>query len=408
MFVEALTSALLHSLWQITLLAVALWAVLQFIPPRRATTRYLASMAGLALVPLIFFATLMAGLEPAPTRLTAEVIAKNGFGNIALVSLWIAGVATVFVKRMNDWRQIKRIARQPMQAFGPQTSMRFDRLLISLRISKPIRAGFSACVSGPCTFGFFKPVILLPLSCLTHLGPLEIEAILAHELAHIKRADFLHKCLQSLIEALFFYHPGMKFICAQISTEREHACDDLAVAALGQTAPLARGLLKSGLIQQGNLLLRASPPDHNKLLQRVHRLTGSQKPARRKRGAALVLTLFMLSTIGGTSLAFAPGSNPFKTNPTVHTADLSQDEIVFMKDDICAIFKADGIYQDPKYGGLRVAANVVFSKHAVLMNGQALPPSTHKAVRGILNRYGITQSTQGHLRFFGPEVSLIL
>jgi len=412
MFVDALTNALLHSIWQIALIAAALWIILYFVPSRNADTRYLISLAGLILVPLTFAGTLISGLSPSHTIAKAgnEFVngLENGFGNIPFAMLWAVGVIVVLAKRVRDWQQIKQFARQPSQTFNTDMAMRFDRLRHALRISQNVRAGFSTCVSGPCMFGFFKPVILLPLNCLTHMSTLEIEAILAHELAHIKRADFLHKCFQSLVEALFFYHPGIKFISAHISKEREHACDDLAVSVLGQSAPLARGLLKSGLINHGNMIvLHGNSPNSNILLQRVRRLTGPQNRPRHMRGAVAALTLFVTLVIGGMSIALPPISPPFKTVPAIQMADLNQAEIVRMKDDICDRFKADGIYWDPRYGG-QVAANVVFSENRVLMNGQPLPPSTHTAVRDILTRYGITQSTNGHLRFYGPEVSLTL
>src|SRR5205085_6589248 len=100
----------------------------------------------------------------------------------------------------------------------------------------------SALVEVPTAIGFMKPVILLPASTLTGLAPAQIEAILAHELAHIRRHDYFVNLLQSVIETLLFYHPAVWWVSRRVREERELCCDDLAVRASGDAIAYARAL----------------------------------------------------------------------------------------------------------------------------------------------------------------------
>ena len=90
--------------------------------------------------------------------------------------------------------------------------------------------------------GWLRPVILFPASALTGLSAEQLEALLAHELAHIRRYDYLVNLLQTTVETLFFYHPAVWWVSAQVRQEREHCCDDLAVAACGDVLTYARAL----------------------------------------------------------------------------------------------------------------------------------------------------------------------
>ena len=100
----------------------------------------------------------------------------------------------------------------------------------------------AAEIASPFTARLFRPVIWLPLSLLTRLPTDQVEALLAHELAHIQRLDWLWNGLQCVLESLLFFHPGAWWLSRRIRQEREHACDDLAVAACGNAIALAEAL----------------------------------------------------------------------------------------------------------------------------------------------------------------------
>src|SRR5438045_2418615 len=120
---------------------------------------------------------------------------------------------------------------------------RAHRLAARLRVNRPVRLLQSALVHVPAVLGCVRPVILLPASALTGLTPLQLEALLAHELAHVRRYDYLVNLVQSVIETLLFYHPAVWWISARVRDEREHCCDDLAVAVCGDPHFYASALL---------------------------------------------------------------------------------------------------------------------------------------------------------------------
>src|SRR6185436_4431619 len=111
-----------------------------------------------------------------------------------------------------------------------------------LGITRAVRLVESAAVDVPSVVGWLRPAILLPISSLTGLTHQQLEMVLAHELAHIRRHDFLVNALQSVAETLLFYHPAAWWISRQIRIERENCCDDLAVATCGDAIQYARTL----------------------------------------------------------------------------------------------------------------------------------------------------------------------
>ena len=92
--------------------------------------------------------------------------------------------------------------------------------------------------------GYLKPVILFPLGLVNQLSTSEVEAILAHEMAHIKRHDYIFNLLQMLVESIFYYHPGIWYISSRINAERENCCDDMAIAFTASNVSYAKTLVK--------------------------------------------------------------------------------------------------------------------------------------------------------------------
>ncbi len=105
-----------------------------------------------------------------------------------------------------------------------------ERLKRILRVSAPVRLYTSATVLVPTAIGWLRPCIVLPVTALTGLSEAQIAAILAHELAHIRRNDYLFNVVQTLIETMLFYHPAVWWVGRQMRREREHCCDDMAIA----------------------------------------------------------------------------------------------------------------------------------------------------------------------------------
>ena len=193
-----------------------------------------------------------------------------------------------------------------------------------MRVSRPVRLCESALVEVPTVIGWLSPVVLVPASALAGLSPRQLEAVLAHELAHIKRHDYLVNLLQTFVETLLFYHPAVWWVSGQVRREREFACDDAAIAACGGDAlPYARALAELEHLRGGVARLVVAA-NGGSLLQRIKRLVQTPAPASRPSSAmavvVAVLTLCSLlvgaraATFTNLSEAFPKATDPPAVN----------------------------------------------------------------------------------------------
>ena len=292
----ALASALLHSLWQDALLGVGAALALRATARASASTRHALGMAFLAamlLVPaaqfLRFFqadgATPYEGLLPVMTspRLdaAAKLFVQESSPLAAVVVLaWLAGVALVGLRHFAGLRAVAAMERGPFQALPPAWQQRVDELRRALGIAHAVAVRVTDDVLTPCAARLLRPVIWVPLSLLLRAPAEQLEVLIAHELAHIARRDWLWNGLQCAIEALLFFHPAVWWLGRRIRQEREHACDDLAVGACGDAIALAEAL--AALERERH----AGPPlvlaaRGGSLLQRITRLlSGPPTPGR--------------------------------------------------------------------------------------------------------------------------------
>jgi TonB family protein len=155
---------------------------------------------------------------------------------------WFAGVI-FFVVRLNVGLLVARRMRSVATKAPPaELQQVFEAMRRRLGIGRAVRLMHSALVQAPTVIGWLRPVVLVPASCLSGLSTMQIEAVLAHELAHIRRHDYLVSVLQSVIETVLFYHPAVWWVSKQVRRERECCCDELAVAVGGDRLAYARAL----------------------------------------------------------------------------------------------------------------------------------------------------------------------
>jgi len=267
--VHALGWTLLHLCWQGTGVAVVLWCVLKVLDGRSSRARYAAACLALGLMvalPLATFAHLAAAeyrqraaLDDSAVVIDPGMVLRVEAGETsALLSeriavalnhalpwvllAWFAGVI-FFAVRLNVGLLVARRMRSVATTAAPaELQHAFDALRRRLGIARAVRLMHSALVQVPTVIGWLRPVVLVPASCLTGLSAMQIEAILAHELAHIRRHDYLVSVLQSVIETVLFYHPAVWWVSKQVRRERECCCDELAVAVGGDRLAYARAL----------------------------------------------------------------------------------------------------------------------------------------------------------------------
>jgi len=199
-------------------------------------------------------------------------------GHLAwLVCVWAAGVVMLSLRTAGGWNFAQTLKRHGTRPAEPAWQQVLARLANRMGVARRIALFESTMARVPTVIGWLRPVILLPMSALAGLTPQMMEAILAHELAHIRRHDYLLNMLQTAVETLLFYHPAVWWVGKKIRQERENCCDDLAVAACGDALIYARALTE---LEQ----LRAVPFDlamaatGGSLLARIRRLVGMRQP----------------------------------------------------------------------------------------------------------------------------------
>src|SRR5438093_1866244 len=276
---QALGWALVDSLWQDALAAAGLAALLALVPVRAARIRYAFATLTLAMMLALPLATAvrLSGTSPqisdVVTATSTVAPGPTGPGPRAVraiptpaairaaiepvlpwvVLAWFGGVVALSLRLASGWLMTRQLGRVGTSSVPDACVEAVARLAARLRISRPVRVLGSAVVQVPAVIGWLRPVILLPASALTGLTPLQLDALLAHELAHVRRYDYVVNLLQSVVETLLFYHPAAWWVSQQVREEREHCCDDLAVAVCGDAHFYATALLSMER-------LRVTPP----------------------------------------------------------------------------------------------------------------------------------------------------
>lgn len=160
-----------------------------------------------------------------------------------IVGLWILGVAIFLLRMLSSVSYVYYLKGRMNFPADEYWLDLLDDMIRKIGLDKTVTLVESALVRTPQVVGYLKPVILFPLGMINKLPPSEVEAILAHELAHIMRHDHLLNVLQSMVETLFYYHPGVWWISAQIRTERESASDERAIEVTGDALTYAQALV---------------------------------------------------------------------------------------------------------------------------------------------------------------------
>ncbi len=238
---------LLHTLWEGAILSALLASMLLVVRSPRA--RYAAACIAMVImlggVGLTFVYVMPEGVHglrtvgtpafPAwkvPNDIDAPSPLSHQLAVIVpwLAPLWIVGVWIFCSVNVVGWISVCRLRRRGVCCAPAHWQKELVRLSAELRLSRPILLMESCLVDVPMVLGHFRPFILMPIGLLAGLPPEQIEAILLHELAHIRRCDYLVNVLQRLAEGLLFYHPAVWWIARVIRDEREHCCDDVVVA----------------------------------------------------------------------------------------------------------------------------------------------------------------------------------
>jgi beta-lactamase regulating signal transducer with metallopeptidase domain/HEAT repeat protein len=377
---QALGWALLHSLWQGTAVALLLAGLLLLLRRNVATVRYAAACAALLLMllaPVLTFQLMRTATpsEAAPASSSSQLISEASTRSVETTLgaaatppldamnearqqswqrrlsrsletllpwstlLWLAGVLALSLRLLGGtiyMRRIKSRETRPVEVLWTET---LESLAVRLRVMKTVSLLESRLALAPMAIGWLRPVILLPTSVLTGLTAQQLEAILAHELAHIRRHDYLVNLCQSIVETLFFYHPAVWWVSRRIRIEREYCCDDLAVAACGDPLVYARALTRLERFRKLSPQL-AIAANGGLLMNRIQRLVGMEAPRSSRFGGPLAV-VFVISIVVAfvamtpTSLiskaiAKQGDSNAFNAESNAHRTGAVFDNAVFV------------------------------------------------------------------------------
>ncbi len=304
---SVIAHTMVHALWQHALLA--LLAALSFALSRRrsAALRHAVGMVFLLAMPLLSALTFwwLRGTPDNSVQLTSTVsvlptaitvtdssvwLQTPDWFAFGLSLLWSLGVVFMLLRQLGGWWLVTTMTRHSFGELPMVWQQKMQYLQGTFGISRPVRVALTEDSVSPFTARLFYPVIWLPASLLTQLSAEQLEMVLRHELAHICRFDWLWNGLQCVIESLLFFHPGMWWLSRRIRQEREHACDDMAVAHSGDAIALAEALAALALqrLHRPRLVLAAQG---GSLMQRIKHLlsTAPERPRWRTPAALLAL-----------------------------------------------------------------------------------------------------------------------
>lgn len=340
--VQKLGWTLLHFVWQAATVALLLGILLAFLRKSSANLRYIIACAALGLIVLLPIVTIqlvpvstpqpIANIEPAPAPviMSAQELREIPAVEMSIpegpvqhentgtaynapwkqraaellepalpyiVSAWLLGVFGLSLWHLGGWAQLQRLRKKLVRQVDESLYAKLRRLSERLRVKRAVQLAESALVQVPTVVGWMRPVILLPASALTGLSSEQLEALLAHELAHIRRHDYLINMLQTLVETLGFYHPAVWWVSHKIRLERENCCDDLAVSISGDRVRYARALTSMEEIRgrHGGLAVAAAGGN---LFGRIRRLVGNDSTdSSRASWIPSVITILLIAII---------------------------------------------------------------------------------------------------------------
>lgn len=335
-WVERLGWTLVHFLWQGLAIAV-LYASMRWIVGSKSNPqmRYLLACAALIAMiaaPLVTYGLMLpwdvgpdAGSQvrsalqigssitntvtlPGSVRSTVSSVRSPQFLSW-VVMIWVAGAAAFSVRLTGGWIVAARMRSASIRPAPPEWQEFLTQLGRVLGLKGPVRLLISALVQVPTVVGWLRPIILIPVGALSGLPREHLEALLLHELAHIRRHDYLVNILQSVVEALLFYHPAVWWVSAHIRAERELCCDDVAVSVVGDRLMYARALAQLESYRPAHFE-SAIAANGGSLSHRIARLVGPARPADRLSLGPGILVLALLLVFAAYGLLAQPSAHP--------------------------------------------------------------------------------------------------
>ncbi|WP_194777060.1 M56 family metallopeptidase [Pararhodonellum marinum] len=363
-YLFALGWMLVHAIWQIGGIGLLLWATFRMTQQKTSAYRYAMGLVALLLITLTSIATLAYYLKDSPIQYSHRAQTENHevlthgwisnqdlpswdekftawdqfHANIApwipfLVKLWIFGALLFMVKLGGSLADLRYLRLKYHPKASKPWQQVLNKLSAQLKLSCHVQLLESTHVDLPLTYGLFKPVILIPLGLFFHLSPSQLEAIIAHELAHVKRNDFLINLIQSLLEVIYFFHPVFWWINKKIREERENSCDDMAIKIGIAPKDLAYGLantLNQAHHKAPDMAMTAVKSSHP-TLDRIKRIMG-MKTTQHYPTTLNLMTMMIALLLSATLFVSANRSDLVDLNDAIQPFQLEEVHASWDKD----------------------------------------------------------------------------
>lgn len=321
-FLQALGYAIAHSIWQ-TAIVWLLYVCITGLISMSAAARYRMGIIAQSMGFIWFLFTFRfyyqqyhAAWQPLQNTAVPELqpVIPQGSSYLSGIIQWMLKgelllpyismaylllISVLCFRWFMGYRKTQQIRYLGLQKMPAEWRLFVQRIATQLDIRKPVQVFLSEQVSTPLTIGFLKPLILVPVASINHLNTEQMEAVLLHELAHIKRYDYLVNLLLSVAEISLFFNPFIQLLSKAIREERENSCDDWVLQFQYQAPVYAEALLRIAYLQQAPSLAMAATGKKNDLLNRVKRMTDQKENSfsYRKQLLALCLVTGILSSV---------------------------------------------------------------------------------------------------------------
>jgi beta-lactamase regulating signal transducer with metallopeptidase domain len=282
-FLQSLGWAILNSFWQMALLWI-IYSLLNHLFRWKASKKYQVSVTGIALGFSWFLFTIFYYLQTSPVSSIAVfngVIEESSqFLQMVLFSASMTYFALLVFpsyKLYRNWRFVQTIKKQGLVKAGLNYRLFVQKIASQLGMSKRVLVFASELVKSPVTVGYFKPMILIPVAALNNLSTQQVEAILLHELSHIRRFDYLVNFMISIINTILYFNPFVKLFMKNIEEERENCCDELVLQFGYDKLGYASALLTLEKLSAQHQVLALCATGKNYLLTRIEKIVGMEK-----------------------------------------------------------------------------------------------------------------------------------
>lgn len=320
-----LALTLIHFLWQGGLIALTLKLTLIFSSYKHVQFRYIASciaMLACLLAPIATFSYIYqpeisssaiflsnnliveqanAALHASPSPWYDEFVVSLPYVSIA----WLTVVLLLTSKLTTEIYQVRRLSQVGTVLPSQKLQQRFEQLVKKVGASNKTRLLITLETSVPMALGWLKPIVLIPASMVTGLTPQQLDMLLLHELAHVRRQDYLVNFIQTLVETLLFFHPAVRWISKQMRNEREYCSDDIAVEHAGCAVSYAHTLADTASLcrqhRQSAIPSMAMAASGGDLKQRVvrlvdqHHCSSADDPGKFVASALIIVSMLALA-----------------------------------------------------------------------------------------------------------------